>query len=285
MSIAYQTEVEDVGEFVSLVVPKWAPVSGHSDSPANSAQKQFGRLLRGRTSDLSGRILFRGQKDGSRLPIPGIDRTSYREYRRFKAVSREGQERDMLTYFQNAARQKLDVEPANEWEWLALAQHHGMATRLLDWTLNPLVALYFAVEGTSPAAASAVFMMSHEGPLATLHPTPFAPREEVLFFPPHVSPRIGVQSGCFTVHPGENWTPNFYVILISSNARDRVRAQLAALGITRASLFPDLDGIAAHANWSFAFARSSQAPTEGTSLGELYAELLAGPADGGLTKG
>lgn len=46
----------------------------------------------------------------------------------------------------------LSHEPADEWEWYFLLQHYGMATRLLDWTTNPLVAAYFALLSASTAS-------------------------------------------------------------------------------------------------------------------------------------
>jgi hypothetical protein len=80
-------------------------------------------------------ILYRGQRDSQPL-IPKIGRYPY--------VSVEETEKFILAEFERESLPYLRPTP-NKWELLSIAQHYGLPTRLLDWTTNPLVALWFTV--------------------------------------------------------------------------------------------------------------------------------------------
>ena len=90
---------------------------------------------------LDGNFLFRGVTS-VRFPLVtsvGRQREGY-EY----SLARE---QAIFDQFKREALPFLPIRPANNWEWLALAQHHGVPTRLLDWSESPSVSLFFAVWG------------------------------------------------------------------------------------------------------------------------------------------
>ncbi|MBD9630160.1 FRG domain-containing protein [Pseudomonas sp. PDM19] len=92
---------------------------------------------------------FRGHADISWGLAPSISR------------QRENPVQDEFAYFkkfkQDAARVVSDL-PSDEWGWMFLMQHYGIPTRLLDFSENPLVALYFAVS-SHPGADGALYVM------------------------------------------------------------------------------------------------------------------------------
>jgi hypothetical protein len=202
--------------------------------------------------DLKVPSLFRGHADLTWELQPAIDRLDFSNHR----LSREAHERLVFTEFKRLALPHLRIRPTSEWEFLALARHHGAPTRLLDWTENPLAALFFAVESAA-TIDSAVwcyqYLEMNEALDPEREPDPLSMQRLVLFRPPHVHPRIWTQAGMFTVHPRKfkklekPWGLfPLTLVRIPAAARPRLRLDLQRLGVHRASLFPDLDGVGQH---------------------------------------
>lgn len=193
-------------------------------------------------------VIFRGVRDSAFALVPKVGRPELRL--RGDLLETEV---ELLRLFKQRALPYLRTIPRDDWEWLAIAQHHGLATRLLDWTRNPLVAAYFAVEGDVTCDHSAVYVYRNRYYLGTEdHPNPFEYLRVGKFVPPHVTERIIAQAGLFTIHPNPRIPfENVDVerILIPAVARRSIRHTLYRYGVHRASLFPGLDGLALHLNW------------------------------------
>ena len=140
-------------------------------------------------------VLFRGHQCADWVLTPAIGRLKSRT-----SGSMLGTEGHILESFRRESLSYLNRDFRNDWELLTLAQHHGLATRLLDWTSNPLAALWFAVKEPAVGnAAGAVFMFELDDAdrLTDLAASPLAITRTKFFQPNHLTPRIAAQAGWF----------------------------------------------------------------------------------------
>jgi hypothetical protein len=179
-------------------------------------------------------------------------KTSFRKY-----------ETTLFDSFNRQARVFVIAPPNNPWEWLAYAQHFGLPTRLLDWTKNPLAALYFAVR--DDRNNSDVWVYSYDfGPLAEgqqhmidLNALPTGSPLEYTgglnrFIPPIIDRRMAAQQSVFTIQedPFEVIADgNLAEFVIRNSNKEHIKKQLHRLGINQASLFPDVSGLSENLMW------------------------------------
>jgi hypothetical protein len=209
-------------------------------------------------------VLFRGQNCDKPL-LPRIARweSELLEMDMIKSKQIENVESEMLGELKRRAGIIGQHLPNLDWDWLALAQHHGMNTRLLDWTENPLVALFFCFEGDRNDFQSERVVWILRVPKAEIvSPSSasnlFRQEKTRVYRPNLLSPRMAAQSGWFTLHNYPPFIPldqdKLYVgslgkLLISFGRAKHPVSYLDQMAVNRSTLFPDLDGLCQHLNW------------------------------------
>ena len=188
---------------------------------------------------------------------------------------------DLIRHFKRFAEIRLpSLPPADEHlKWMQIAQHYCLPTRLLDWTRNPAVALYFACQEADKDGL--VFVLN---PVdlnrwtAPKRPRVFDANDDadiirrllkldgrqsdrgprtIAIDPVFNSERIMLQRGCFTLHGSKHFAlteaeaPGLVYVPILKDAKPSLREQLTSVGIDEMSIFPEIEHLCAHLKWAY----------------------------------
>jgi hypothetical protein len=160
------------------------------------------------------------------------------------------------------------MRPDSELDWLAVAQHFGLPTRLLDWSSNALASLWFAV--SEPALGDDPGVLWILTPPAEFYVNkrrdtdPFTVKKTCVLVPKFISKRIVSQGAYFTVHASspsppyfsplqedERFKPVLTKLMIPAERFADLRFQLNRLGVNSLSIYPDLEGLCRYLRWNY----------------------------------
>lgn len=234
----------------------------------------LGELVRclGSRADPKAPFWFRGQGRASWNLSPSLARKK-------KIAAAEAA---LIKRFKQNAVPHLSGRPSTEWEWMFLMQHHRLPTRLLDWTESPLAALFFAIEESKHKGHDAALWcldpvaLNQHANISFPHSAeiPAFDHDEIMrsYLPSQIakettselspvaaiavrnSPRMAAQLGTFTIthrtHTALEDVGNgehVWRMIIPHTHKSEMLGQLSLLRVSRLTLFPELDSVAADA--------------------------------------
>ena len=199
--------------------------------------------------------LFRGVSDSNYKLTP----SGYR-YENFDEI-----EKEILFRFRQKMGLYTNERNLSEWEVLSLAQHHGVPTRLLDWSFSPLIALFFAVEKDfiraeakdirAEAKDAAVFMLNNSKGINFPRPSdpifqtsPSEIKENIILMPYYSHKRQEIQESVFTLLCSDRCLEDdekleIVKLIIDGRSRKSIKNQLLTIGINYSFVFQTLDSL------------------------------------------
>lgn len=214
--------------------------------------------------------MYRGQRDEAWGVVPGLYRREVHIFGSLPIADRyHSAEEKMIQHFFDRGALLLPNYKRNPILDRIIAQHYGVPTGLLDWTIDPFIAIYFAVqEGHSQTNASLHYILprlqyASDQPVRLPYNGPI-----MRITPPILDDRIRTQKSAFTLQsygPEERFTPlderqlkyseegaasdnrdevfKFGKVIIPAKCKAQLRYQLLQLGVDSSLTFPGLQGI------------------------------------------
>jgi hypothetical protein len=234
-------------------------------------------------------LWFRGTRDAEKHHLVP---TLYRHATKTDAESLTKLETELMTAFRHRSPPFVREIPKDDFELLFLMQHHGVPTRLLDWSENPYVSLFFSLENArseepanatdaavwvlDPYALNVSALANHRNTerilaandvlLSAYKPQLHVDNSGALpvaMYGVHNSQRIVAQRGVFVLF-GSSTTPMNKVplivekkilrqLVIAKEVKNEMFAALSNLGVTDSVVYPDLDGLAREIRYRYGY--------------------------------
>lgn len=203
-------------------------------------------------------FIFRGEISMGYSLIPSIGRVNNYS---------KDLEKQMFLEFKRQYYSYTDLRPKNDMDVLFLAQHYRLKTRLLDWSYNPLVALYFACEREVDSQKDEkkngrIYYCTLKNKMVDNQVSPEMPtvmediqnvKSDILIVPDYTDIRYRNQQALFMLcsKPNEAIKNDINFLEIDEDSKKQIRNDLALLGYNKTFIYPMLESLCKDINKCF----------------------------------